>query len=423
MILKNLVKLLMVVSLVAPLWAGCIPVVYNPFTGQLDCAGNGVSPTANVTATAAGPVTSLAITITSLGLTVIDPSLIQCWSGTSTRTPIAITNYTTSGSNPITTVTPTFSSSSNVTCAVNASGATGPAGAAGATGPQGPPGAGAAPYTMCASGCNQTVPASGTTITAATHGQGKYSFIGQCLDGSGIAMNCGQTVNSSGDLTLSYTSPTPSQVAIDGATGGFPNPMTTAGDTIYGGASGVATRLAGAAGIYRSNGTTPSYAELSGDCTTSGSNAVTCTQINGANFTVNSSGLPTKIDGITTAGLGVPIIGWQSVLSNSSATSLVTLATAPGAGDYVITYSLDLHTACTTGSETVSLAFGWTGGAARTLTTGNWTVTNAQTAGSYLTGIQPIHVVSGNVTFTPAASGCATGTATWDGVVSLARIN
>jgi hypothetical protein len=135
------------------------------------------------------------------------------------------------------------------------------------------------------------------------------------------------------------------------------------------------------------------------------------------------SGVLSSYDGITTVGTGVPVIGWQSSLSNSSATSAVTLATAPGAGDYIIEYSLDLHTACTTGSETVSLGFGWTGNSSRTATTGNWTIGTAQNASGYFSGRQPIHVVSGTVTFTPAASGCATGTATWDGLVNLTRVN
>jgi hypothetical protein len=45
--------------------------------------------------------------------------------------------------------------------------------------------------------------------------------------------------------------------------------------------------------------------ELSGDCSTSGSNAVVCTQVNGSNFTVSSGGVPTTIGNLTTVGLGV----------------------------------------------------------------------------------------------------------------------
>jgi collagen type I alpha len=54
------------------------------------------------------------------------------------------------------------------------------------------------------------------------------------------------------------------------------NPMTAAGDLIVGGASGVAQRLAAGTGLFRGNGASgPTYAELSGDVTTSGSNAAT----------------------------------------------------------------------------------------------------------------------------------------------------
>ena len=49
------------------------------------------------------------------------------------------------------------------------------------TGIGGGGGGGAAPYTLCASGCSQTVPASGTTITAATHKQGPMAQM-LCVD-------------------------------------------------------------------------------------------------------------------------------------------------------------------------------------------------------------------------------------------------
>lgn len=143
------------------------------------------------------------------------------------------------------------------------------------------------------------------------------------------------------------------------------------------------------------------------------------------NFTtLTTTGLFTTLDGIPTTGLGVPIVGWQSALSNSSATSLVTLATAPGAGDYDLVFNLDLHTACTTGTGALTLAFGWTANAARTLTTGSWALPATQGASVPFSGVLPIHVVSGNVTFTPTqGTACSTGTATWDGLVQLRRVN
>jgi hypothetical protein len=58
---------------------------------------------------------------------------------------------------------------------------------------------------------------------------------------------------------------------------GFPNPMTTAGDLLYGGTNGIPTRVPFGTGLFRGNGaSSPSFAELSGDCVTNGSNAVTC---------------------------------------------------------------------------------------------------------------------------------------------------
>ena len=172
-------------------------------------------------------------------------------------------------------------------------------------------------------------------------------------------------------------------------------------------------------------GQTGAVGNLSGDCATSGSTAVTCTQVNGSNFTVNSSGLLTKADGITTAGTGVPIIGWQSSLTNSSATSPVTLATAPGAGWYRVNYTLDLHTPCTTGTGSLTMLFNWTANSARSVTTGGWPLNSTQGAASgYITGSLIIDVVSGNVTFTPTlVVACATGTATWDGLVQMERMN
>ena len=88
----------------------------------------------NPTATSAGAVTSLAITVTPLNLSVIDPANIFCYTGTTTRTPFTSYTFTTSGSSPITTVTVAFSSTANITCGVNATGGAGAAGVNGSNG-------------------------------------------------------------------------------------------------------------------------------------------------------------------------------------------------------------------------------------------------------------------------------------------------
>jgi hypothetical protein len=134
--------------------------------------------------------------------------------------------------------------------------------------------------------------------------------------------------------------------------------------------------------------------------------------------------VPSKVSGITTVGLGVPVVGWLSMMSNSSTISPITLATAPTAGTYEVHYALDLHTPCSTGNQVLTLAIGWTGASSRSETTGGWQIGSSQSTASFFSGVQPIVVASGNVTITPALVGaCASGTATWDGSIWMTRIN
>lgn len=80
--------------------------------------------------------------------------------------------------------------------------------------------------------------------------------------------------------------------------GGFSNPMTTLGDMIYGGASGVATRLPGQTTIARaflsqtesgSTAAAPTYFDLFGTANTF-SNTITTTGANGGNFIIDATG-------------------------------------------------------------------------------------------------------------------------------------
>ena len=76
-------------------------------------------------------------------------------------------------------------------------------------------------YNFCASGCSATVPASGTTIAAATHLQGVSAWA-MAADSSGHEMtspNFLVTRDSSGDLTFTYVT-APSYIAIMGAGSG-----------------------------------------------------------------------------------------------------------------------------------------------------------------------------------------------------------
>lgn len=182
---------------------------------------------------------------------------------------------------------------------------------------------------------------------------------------------------------------------------------------IANGGTGTASTLTG---LVRGNASAMTAAELSGDCATSGSNAILCTQVNGSNFTVNSSGVPTKIAGVTTVGLGaIANMGESNVTAQSTSQSTVTLATSPPAGNYEIHFIVDMNTPCTTGSNGVTFAFSWTGNSARTLTTGTFTMNAAQATNEFGNGVIPIKVVSGNVNYISTVSGtCTSGTSSYD---------
>lgn len=94
---------------------------------------------ANVTATSASAVTSLALNISTLNVTSVGQVIVQCWSGAAAPfSPVTVTSL-----NPATTssITANFASTANVTCRANASGGAGPAGATGPTGATGATGA------------------------------------------------------------------------------------------------------------------------------------------------------------------------------------------------------------------------------------------------------------------------------------------
>ena len=108
-----------------------------------------------------------------------------------------------------------------------------------AVGISGAGGAGTPPYSTT------TIGGSPFSIPASTHGQGQFAFV-ECWDSSGnpqVGENCNVSRNpTNGDLTITYVT-APGQVDVFGATGGFPNPMTTKGDIIYENATPTPARL------------------------------------------------------------------------------------------------------------------------------------------------------------------------------------
>ena len=123
-------------------------------------------------------------------------------------------------------------------------------------------------------------------------------------------------------------------------------------------------------------------------------------------------------------GIGSSIVGSSNVTAQSTSQSTVTLATSPTAGSYRLNYYSDMSTPCTTGSNSVSFAFNWTDGTnARLLATGSLSMPNAQSTSSYLSGVIPLQVGSGNVTYTSTVTGtCATGTSAYDIHATLERV-
>jgi hypothetical protein len=122
---------------------------------------------------------------------------------------------------------------------------------------------------------------------------------------------------------------------------------------------------------------------------------------------------------------GSPATGWVSnATAQSASQAAATLAAAPTAGSYRLTYYLDENGTCTTGSNSVTLTFNWTDGTnARVLATSGLNLGSTQSTAGYSSGTLPIYVGSGNVTYSSTVAGsCTTGTSTYDVHVSLERL-
>lgn len=138
-----------------------------------------------------------------------------------------------------------------------------------------------------------------------------------------------------------------------------------------------------------------------------------------SNFTVGgSTGIPSKIAGITTVSKGVPILGWESnVTAQSASQSTVALATSPGVGFYRVNYHANQNGLCTTGSNSVIFTINYTDSAnARQIGTFPLSLGTTQSAiNGMASGLIPIYVGSGNVTYTSTVSGaCSSGTSSYD---------
>ncbi len=131
--------ILLVLAFAIGLHGQCGVTTVNPTTHIIDCIGANGQGLPNVTATSSGAVTSLTLNTSTLRVANTQSMLVQCWTGTTTFAPVAITslNPVTVSGGIVTVVTPNFSSTSNVYCVASSNSGAGPTGSTGPTGPTG----------------------------------------------------------------------------------------------------------------------------------------------------------------------------------------------------------------------------------------------------------------------------------------------
>src|ERR1700722_15311560 len=104
-----------------------------------------------------------------------------------------------------------------------------------------------APYTLCASGCSTTIPASPFAVTAVTHGQGKYPYV-FAYNSSNQPTAINWTIDTSGNLTaITYTGTLSLVVIASGAgtagTAGATGPTGPTGSNGTNGTNGAISQI------------------------------------------------------------------------------------------------------------------------------------------------------------------------------------
>lgn len=181
-----------------------------------------------------------------------------------------------------------------------------------------------APYTMCASGCSTTIPASPFAVTVATHGQGKYPYV-FAYNNSNNPVAINWTIDTSGNLTaITYTGTLNLVVIASGS--GTTGPTGATGAAGSTGATGPINR------IYNSGSALavePFVNFVNGGCVdNSGATRTDCTfavQVSLPPYLQIGSGLYITDDHMYQATLpssaGTPFPGWTST-STSTGTSV-----------------------------------------------------------------------------------------------------
>jgi hypothetical protein len=155
----------------------------------------------------------------------------------------------------------------------------------------------------------------------------------------------------------------------------------------------------------------------SGEICTSTGTAHVCSY--NANDDVNSGGIFTTYDGITTAGLGFETVeGTSDVTAQTASQSTVNLVSSTGAaGHYNVHIYLDQNAACSTGTGQVYATVNWTDAShARQATTVPLTLqTSASSAYGFIDAVIPLWSASGDaISYTTTYTSCTTGTGSYD---------
>jgi hypothetical protein len=147
------------------------------------------------------------------------------------------------------------------------------------------------------------------------------------------------------------------------------------------------------------------------------------------NQVMAAGGYPSFFAGLTTAGLGNPVVlGVSDVTSQSSSQTSVNLIASTGAaGHYLVRLYLDQNALCTTGTGAVYATVGWTDAThAHTALTIPLTLANTaiSSAAGFIDAAIPLWSASASaITYTTTYTACTSGTGTYDLHAEVERTN
>jgi hypothetical protein len=148
-----------------------------------------------------------------------------------------------------------------------------------------------------------------------------------------------------------------------------------------------------------------------------------------ANVAVSAGGIFTTYDGLSTYGLGLPVVlGVDDETGKSASLSTVNLiSSTSAAGHYLVRIYLDQNALCTAGTGTVYATVNWTDAthahSAQTATL-NLIITAVSTAYGYVDAAIPFWAASSTaITYSTTYAACTTGTATYDVHAEVERVD